>query len=151
MAASPRLLIDTNVLVYAYDPAAGDKHRQALEVLDQLVASGTGALSTQVLAEFFHVVTRRIPQPLSILDGYDRVRVLLQAWRVLDVTGPIVLEAARGVRDHQLAFWDAQIWAVAHLNQIPVVLSEGFSPGREIESVRFLNPFQPEFNRALLG
>lgn len=35
----------------------------------------------------------------------------------------IVLESARGVRDHRFSFWNAQIWATARLNQISVVLA----------------------------
>ncbi len=52
----------------------------------------------------------------------------------------IVLEAARGVRDYQFSFWDAQIWATARLNQIPTIYSEDFNVNSAIEGVRFLNP-----------
>jgi len=45
---------------------------------------------------------------------------------------------------HGFSYWDAQIWATARLNQIPIVLSEDFAHGRRIEGVRFLNPFLPE-------
>lgn len=41
-----------------------------------------------------------------------------------------MLEAVRGVRDHQFEFWDAEIWAVARLNQIAIVLSADFDIGR---------------------
>ena len=57
------------------------------------------------------------------------------------ITDFIVLEAARGVRDHVMSFWDAQVWATAKLNQIPVVFSEDFASGSVIEGVRFENPF----------
>jgi len=51
-------------------------------------------------------------------QAHERVKTYLQAWTVLDLTGLVVLEAVRGVRDHQFNFWDAQIWAAARLNQI---------------------------------
>jgi len=57
----------------------------------------------------------------------------------------IALEAARGVRDHRFNFWDAQIWATARLNQIPVIFSEGFSSGAVVEGIRFVNPLAPTF------
>ena len=44
--------------------------------------------------------------------------------------------------------WDAQIWAVAYLHQIPIVLSEDFQNNQVIEGVRFLNPFSPTFELA---
>lgn len=141
---SDKVLLDTNVLVYAYDRSEPEKQHRALALLDRLVATGAGAISTQVLDEFFVAVTRKIPAPLSVPEGYERLRNYLQVWTVLDVTPLIVLEAARGVRDHQLNFWDAQIWAAARLNQIPLVFSEDFAP-RVIEGVRFVNPFAPDF------
>jgi len=62
------------------------------------------------------------------------------------VTGAIVLEAVRGVRTYQMSYWDAQIWASARMNQIPVVLSEDFGEGTTIEGVHFVNPFGSDFN-----
>jgi len=142
---SDRIFADTNVLVYAYDRSEPQKQRRALEVLDRLAVSRVGAISTQVLAEFFVAVTRKIETPLSVSEGYVRVKNYLQAWTVLDLTGMIVLEAARGVREHQFNFWDAQIWAAARLNQIPVVFSEDLNVGTVTEGVHFVNPFAEGF------
>ena len=61
-----KVFVDTNVLVYAYDRSEPEKQRRALTVLDHLVLTGTGAISTQVLAEFFVAVTRKITYPLSV-------------------------------------------------------------------------------------
>lgn len=143
---SDRVLVDTNVLVYAYDRSEPEKQRRALEVLDRLAISGMGVISTQVLSEFFVAVTSKIAAPLSTAEAYDRVKNYLQSWTVLDLTGMIVLEAARGARDHQFNFWDAQIWATARLNQIPVVFSEDFNAGQMTEGVRFVNPFAEDFH-----
>jgi predicted nucleic acid-binding protein len=57
----------------------------------------------------------------------------------------VVLEALRGVKQHQFEFWDAQIWAAARLNQTPIVFSEDFNSGSVIEGVRFVNPFAENF------
>ena len=65
------------------------------------------------------------------------------------MTPTIVLEAARGVIDHQLRFWDALIWATAKLNQIPVILSEDFRSGASLEGVRFVNPLSDDFDLEL--
>jgi predicted nucleic acid-binding protein len=43
------------------------------------------------------------------------------------------------------AEYDAQIWATARLNQVPVVFSEDFRDGTTLEGVRFVNPFSSEF------
>ncbi len=54
------ILVDTNVLVSAYDRAAPDTQRTAIAVLDTLVRRRVGVVSTQVLSEFFVAVTRKI-------------------------------------------------------------------------------------------
>ena len=135
------MLVDTNVLVYAYDRAAPAKQARALAVLDALAERGDGALTTQVLAEFYVVVTRKLAVPLSSGEAYTRIDRLVRAWHVFDITGMIVLEAARGVRDHQLSFWDAQIWAAARLNQVPMILTEDLPGASAIEGVRYVDPF----------
>jgi len=140
-----RIFVDTNVLVYAYDRSEPQKQQQALRVLDRLATTGAGVISTQVLSEFFVAVTRKIAAPLSIDEAHERVKNYLQSWTILDLTGMVVLEAIRGVRDHQFNFWDAQIWAAARLNQVTVVFSEDFNVGAVIEGVRFANPFAEDF------
>ncbi len=142
---SDRVLVDTNILVYAYDRSEAQKQQRAIEVLNSLVFTGAGVLSTQILAEFFVSVTRKITIPLSVDQAVERIENYLRAWRVVDVTGMIVLEAARGVRDHQLNFWDAQIWATARLNQISIVYTEDFNVDSSIEGVQFVNPLSETF------
>jgi len=51
----------------------------------------------------------------------------------------------RAVRPYQIPYYAAQIWACAHLNQIPIVLSEDFSDGQILEGVRFVNPVAETF------
>jgi predicted nucleic acid-binding protein len=141
---SDGILLDTNVLVYAYDRSEPVKQAQAIQILDRLAVSSLGVLSTQVLAEFFVATTRKIAAPLSVAEAYNSINNYLAAWTVLDLTGLIILEAARGVRDYQFSYDDSQIWAVARLNQVQTVFSEDFNPS-QIEGVRFVNPFAPSF------
>lgn len=135
-----RILVDTNILVYAYDRSESEKQGQALSILEQLVTAKTGVISTQVLAEFFVTVTRKIQLPLSAAQAYERIGNYLRSWTVIEVNGWVVLEAVRGVRDYQFSYWDAQIWATAKSNQIGVVYSEDFNVGAVIEGVQFINP-----------
>lgn len=57
----------------------------------------------------------------------------------------------RGMRDYQFSFWDAQLWAVARLNQVPVVFGEDFSPGAVVGGVRFVDPFVEDFEPEAWG
>jgi len=145
-----RTLVDTNVLLYCYDRSKPDKQQQALDTLDLLVSSGVGALSTQILGEFFVNATRKLAEPMSLETASERIEHYFRSCTIFDVTHRVVEEAIRGVRAHQLNYWDAQIWAVARLHSIPVLLSEDFQDGRTLEGVRFLNPLLPGFHAAEL-
>lgn len=136
------ILVDTNVLVYAYDSREPAKKQQAIEVLAQLQHSPSTYLSAQTLAEFMNA-TRKLK--IISTDAQRYLGWFIETWRIIDLTPAIILEAARGVRDHSLACYDAQIWATAKLNQIPVLFSEDFNPGATLEGVRFVNPFAESF------
>ena len=140
------ILIDTNVLVYAHDSGDLARKARAIEVLDRLHVTGTGRLTAQCLGEFFSIAIRARRPLLSSADAAAQVELLLQAWPVLDITPLVVGEALRGVRVHRLPYWDAQLLATGRLNQVPVILSEDFSPGTVLDGIRFVNPFTDDFN-----
>ncbi len=148
---SAKIMLDTNVLVYAYDRSEERKQNIAFRLLERLVATGTGVISTQLLAEFFVTVTRKIPLPLTLEQTSERISHFCRLWPVLGVNEMVILEAIRGVREHRFSYWDAQIWATARLNQIEIVLSEDFSCDSSVEGVRFLDPFQPAFDWQLFN
>jgi Predicted nucleic-acid-binding protein, contains PIN domain len=62
-----RQFADTNILVYAHDVTAGDKHSRARALVEELWDTRQGCLSVQVLQEFFVTTTRKIPKPLEAL------------------------------------------------------------------------------------
>lgn len=143
-------LVDTNVLVYAYDPRDRKKQELALFVLDGLVKSERAVVSVQCLSEFFSVVTQRLPEPLTREEAQARVQNLSRVCRVLDLTAAVVLDGCRGVVQHGLSIWDALIWAAAKLNQVPYVLTEDSPHGRFLEGVRFQDPFDSAFDLDLV-
>lgn len=144
------ILVDTNILVYSFDPRDLPKQSRSQAIIETLLASDRAVISVQCLTEFFRAVRWRLPEPLTPEDAFAQVVRLARACRVLDLTSWVVLEACRGSNTYQLSIWDALIWAAAKVNQIPDVLSEDWEHERVLEGVRFLNPFHPEFGLALL-
>ena len=142
------VLIDTNILVYAHQPAEKAKYAAALRTLEHLLESGSGRLSAQILGEFVSATTRGHNPILTIKEALDQATRLVEALPVLDTTQLIVLEAGRGVLRHGMSYYDAQIWATARLNQIPTIFTEDFEHARRVEGVQFLNPLLPAFNLA---
>ncbi len=139
-----RYLIDTNVVLYTIDPRDSAKQLRAVQVLWQLSSSDNAGLPAQVLAEYANVTLKKFRLPAS--NAFENLQNLTSSFTTYPLSPAVVLEAVRGVRDHQLAYFDAQIWAVAKLNQIPIVLSEDFNAGARLEGVQFLNPFEKSFD-----
>lgn len=137
---SDKILVDTNILVYAYDLDAGDKRAKASAVVDRLWDEGAGVLTTQVLAEFFVTITRKVKQPLSTADARQIIEDYRAGWTTFTTTPETVLRAIDGVEQHQLSFWDGMIWAAAWLNGVNTIYSEDMQSGQTIEGVRIENP-----------
>ena len=140
------ILMDTNLLVYLVDQNELDKQSRAVETLNVLELHHAGRLSAQNLAEFIHVAIHKLRPRLAIDEAMEWAGRFARVWPVFDLTPQIILEAARGVRDHRLAYYDAQIWASARLNQVSVIFSEDFQDGLFLEGVKFVNPFKPGFD-----
>lgn len=149
--ASIAFLVDTNVLVYAFDQADPAKRTRAIEVYKELQESRLGALSVQVLGEFFNATTRRLRPRLPVKEALDAVIELYRSWEVFDLYSPMVIDAVRGVSDHRLSYWDALIWATAKHNGVPFLLSEDLNDGQVIEGVRIVNPFTTSFDLRVLS
>ena len=143
------VLIDTNILVYAYDAAEPAKHVRAIEIVDTLSVSRRGRLSAQILAEFVNSTTSGKRPILSFAEARTYVGWFVDAFPVFDVTRHVILEALRGVSQHRLSYFDAQIWATAKLNQTSTIFTEDFQDGRVVEGVRFINPLRPDFDLSL--
>ncbi len=139
-------LVDTNVLVYLFDGDEPAKRARATAVVAGLAAAGAGCVSTQVLGEFFVVVSRKFAVPLTAAVAARQVVHFAEIFDVLSVDAAVVHEAVRGVAQHGLSYFDAQIWAAALVHGVPVVLSEDFQDGRTIEGVAFRDPFDRGFH-----
>jgi predicted nucleic acid-binding protein len=136
--SAKRFTLDTNLLVYAIDRDAGERHQQAIALVDRAVEQDC-VLTVQVLAEFFHAVTRKGKMPLA--EASEQVRDWQVLFPVVAADGQALIQAMSTVQCHNLPFWDALLWATAKAAGVRVLLSEDFQDGRELEGVRFCNPF----------
>lgn len=135
--------LDTNVLVYAHDVAAGAKRPLARDLLENLWLSGRGCLSIQVLQEFYITVTRKIKHPL-VSDEAAAVISYLGQWRVHSPVAADVLAAIDLAGRHHLSCWDAAIIVSAQRLGCALLWSEDLQDGMEFGGVRIRNPFKPE-------
>ncbi|WP_435011198.1 PIN domain-containing protein [Tundrisphaera lichenicola] len=138
----PRSLLDTNIIIYAHDPSDLAKHAVAEELLKRLAKQKRLVLSSQVFNEFCSVMMR--PNRITRLAA-DQVSLLLRDLaaisEVLPITPSLTFRALEGMPRHGLSFWDALIWAAAAENGVSVLYTEDFQHGRDVEGVRFVDPF----------
>jgi len=136
---SDRTFIDTNVLIYAHDIDANEKHKIAKEVLQELWSERTGVLSAQVLQEFYVNVTRKIPSPLS----KDLARLVVSSYAIwcLETTPTEILAAFRIEDESRIGFWDALIVSSAAKLGATRILSEDLNAGQRIAGILVVNPF----------
>ena len=131
--------VDANILIYANDGGAGAKHVKAVELLERLFAEGAGALSIQVLAEFYSVATRKLSRTSAEAEAVIRD---LGGWIIHRPAHADLLKAAQLHRRYKLAWWDALILTSAIELGCAVLWTEDFSDGQRFGGVTVRNPFR---------
>jgi predicted nucleic acid-binding protein len=132
--------LDTNILIYSIsdNPAEEAKRIRA----EALLAHDDGALSVQVLQEFYVQATRST-RPGRLEHG--AAAGLIAAWcrfPVQDITLPILTAALEIKAAHGFAYWDSAIIAAARALGCRRLYSEDLAHGREVEGVTIINPFR---------
>lgn len=133
--------IDTNVLVYAYDADAGDKHVKARAILRDCWENESGLISTQVLQEFYVTVTRKLAKPVSPKAARNVIQTY-QAWPIFRPTIENIISASELEQRYQLSFWDALIVIAAQVSGAASLVSEDLQDGQQMGSIKIANPFK---------
>ena len=137
-------LVDTNILVYLFDPAQPRKQRLASELLDRGLQEDTVRVPHQAVVEFVAAVTRpgtRRQPLLSKPDAYRVAEELLAQFAILYPNEALVRTALRGASAYQLPWYDAHLWAYAEHYGLSELYSEDFEHDRLYGTVRVVNPF----------
>jgi len=137
---SDKIFVDTNILVYAHDLDAGEKHRIARDFIVELWETQSGVLSTQVLQEYFVSITRKVVRPLNIAQARRSVGNYCQ-WNVVVNDTRIILQASEIQEAHRISFWDALIVSAAFSANAATILTEDLNHGQHIEGIYIRNPF----------
>ena len=136
---SDRIFVDTNILIYAHDLSAGDRHAKASAIIESLWETETGVISTQVLQEFYVTLTRKIKNPLKPDEAREIIRNYI-AWPVQINDPETTIRASEIEEKNSLSFWDALIVAAALRLQAKKIISEDLNHGQIIEGILIENP-----------
>lgn len=139
-------LIDTNVLVYRYDPRFPEKQRIATALLRELLVSGEVRVPHQAIVEFVAATTRGDSEArlLDPTDARREAEEMLAEFPILYPNEAVVRTALRGAAAYGLSWFDAHIWAYAEVYGLGELLSEDFQHRRMYGTVRVRNPFAEE-------
>jgi predicted nucleic acid-binding protein len=132
--------VNTNILLYAYDTTAGQRHEMASALVDRLWRERRGAISVQVLQEFYVNATRKIAKTIDPNVAVERLKSLAR-WRVHSPLPDDVIAASIWSTRHQLSFWDAMIVRSAAELRCDTLWTENLNDGQVIEGVRLSDPF----------
>jgi predicted nucleic acid-binding protein len=137
-------LVDTNVLVYVYDPRVPAKQRRASDVLLAGLKADSLRLAHQAIVEFVAAVTRPASAGGPLLPAAQARREaeeLLATFGVLYPNDSVVRTALRGAAMYELSWFDAHMWAYAEVYGLSELWSEDFEHDRLYGTVRAVNPF----------
>lgn len=137
-------LVDTNVLVYRFDPRFPERQGRATDLLRQGIREDSIRVPHQAIIEFVAAVSRRGPDGSSLLSADEARREaeeLLDQFTVLFPTAGLVRLALRGAAAYQLSWFDAHLWAYAEYYGLSELWSEDFQHDRLYGTVRVVNPF----------
>ena len=140
---SDKYFVDTNILIYAHDKAAGLKHECAKALVEMLWRDRTGVVSTQVLQELAINLRRKAGRPLDVKATREVVADYL-TWQVVVNGGESILDALDIEARFQISFWDALVVQAAQASGAEILYSEDLSDGQAYGSVRVINPLQAD-------
>lgn len=135
---SPRVFLDSNILIYTDDKGSPDKLSVAKKLVVVHLSGRSGVISIQVLQEYFSIVTSKLKVDPAACR--EKVEILCN----LNVFQPgfaDVLAAIDLHRLHRISFWDALIVRAALQSGCKTLLSEDMQHGRIIDGLQILNPF----------
>jgi len=136
-----RIFLDTNILVYAFDKDEPHKRQRVLNLLTHPKPKWRFVVSTQVMQEFFAVVTRKFSPPMPPNLAREAI-TKLSGLPTVRVDTSIILAAVDTHEKHRLSFWDALILESAARDSCHEVWSEDLHSGFQLRNTRVVNPFE---------
>lgn len=140
-----RLTLDTNILIYAIDRSAKDKHERAISIVEQAISLDC-VLTLQSLCEFYAAATRK--KYADHNEGYNFVKELMSTFPIIESSKKTLSLALKMVDGHSLSFWDSMLWATAKEHGCSLIISEDFQDNFTLGGVKVRNPF---YSESLLG
>lgn len=132
--------VDTNILVYAHDAGAKNRHETARELIGELWESNLGVISTQVMQELYVNIVKKTARPLKPKQAQRIISDYLR-WDVVVNTGESIVQAFDIESRYRISFWDALVVQAANSAGAEILYSEDLNHGQNYDGVQVINPF----------
>jgi predicted nucleic acid-binding protein len=139
--SADKFFLDTNILVYSFDPDAPEKATIAEKLVRRGRASGLGVLSYQVAQEFVSVALRRFAAVMTTeeLERYS-LRVMFPLLQIHS-SPQLFLQALHLQSRGKLSWYDSLIVAAALQSGCKILYSEDLQHGQRFGNLVIENPF----------
>ena len=139
--ADERFTLDSNILIYSVDGAAGPRYRTALEIVDQ-AANADCWLTLQSLSEFYVAVSRK--KIMRAPEAAAQVRDWIAVFPSVTVCAAAIHSALADSLAGRASYWDALLAATAAGAGCTLILTEDLQDGSRLAGVEIHNPFAPD-------
>ena len=139
---SDKCFVDTNILVYTQDLAAGEKCSRAQALTSELWEVRKGVISTQVLQELYIALRRKLKSPMSALEAAEVLQDYAE-WEVIVNNRESIFRAIEIESRYKISFWDGLMLQAAERAGARTVYSEDLSHGGRYAGMLVVNPFIP--------
>ena len=141
MTESELFLLDTNILIYAYDKDEIEKSKKAEELLAKCFMGEIDlAISNQNLAEFVYATTRK--SKLTFDQAIVNVRDITKSktFRKINYNENTVISAIEIANEFKTSFWDSLLAATMRENGIFNIYTEN-AKDFKMPWIKAVNPF----------
>ena len=134
------VFVDTNVILYTFDPRFPQKQSRARKWLQACWLQRCGRVNSQVMNEFYANARGRFSKAVSAEDARTEVR-RYQQWKPWQVDHATVETAWAVESRYGVSFWDALMVASAQHMGCALLLTEDLQHGQQMEQLQIMNPF----------
>ncbi len=142
MTARAPFFLDTNILVYSFNPDEPEKQRRSRALIFEALEKGQGMIGSQVVQEFLNVATRKFKIPLNQEDCRLYLDTVLSPLCRVFPSIELYREALSVSGRWGYGFYDSLVIASALSGRCRILYTEDLADGQVIFDLKIVNPFR---------
>lgn len=133
-------LIDTNVLIYAYEKENTERKNKAFSIIEKCYKKEIFlALTNQIIAEFSFVAIKKLKMDQKEVKKIIEDIISFEHFKKINYSDKTIISALQISEENKMSFWDSLIVATMLENQISNIYTENIKDFK-ISSLNVVNP-----------